>query len=142
MMNPNQMMNQSNLMMNPNQMMLNQQQNMNMMAQQLLLQKMQQQMLLEKQNNNNNLQNTDNLNIIFKVTGKGQNALPINIPINSNEKVSTLIEKYRSKTGDLENTKVFIFNAKELRPNLTCKNSGLYNNSTVFVINKKGVKGA
>ena len=41
------------------------------------------------------------------------------IQCQSNEKVSDLIERYRTKADDHDPTKKFIFNAKNLSPELT-----------------------
>ena len=119
-----------------------------MMAQQKKMQDiLQNQMLSKMQNNNkssNNSQyeNSNIINIVFNVSGdKDITALQINILIDINEKVSTLIQNYRDKAQDFEKMKKFIFNAKELNPSLSCEESGLCNNSVVHVINTRNVDG-
>ena len=101
----------------------------------MLQQKMMQQQMEQNQ--------TDNyFNVIFRVSGKGMDAPPITIQCQANEKISSIINKYRTKSGDAEQKKKFIFNAKVLNPTLTAAESGLANNSTIHVINLKGLEGA
>ena len=71
-----------------------------------------------------------------------KNLLLIAVQCSSDEKVSKIIEKYRSKANDRDDTKRFIFNAKELNKNLTASEAGLQNRANVFVVTTKGVKGA
>ena len=97
-------------------------------------QMMQQQMELNQADNY--------FSVIFRVSGKGVDAPPITIQCQANEKVSSIISRYRNKSGDTEVKKKFIFNAKVLNPNLTASESGLANNSTIHVINLKGLEGA
>ena len=53
------------------------------------------------------------------------------------EKVSEIIKRYRNKVSDFEQNKKFIFNAKELNPNLTVAEAGITNGACVFVVLKK-----
>ena len=66
----------------------------------------------------------------------------MNIQCKSNEKVSDLIQRYRDKSGDNDPTKKFIFNAKNLPKDKTISEAGIYNNSNIFVVTTKGIKGA
>ena len=117
MMLPNQMMN-PNLMMNPNQTMLPNQK------------------FFESQSNEN-----EYINVTFRTNSdKGKNS-QITIQCSINEKVSDLIEKYRNETGDRDNSKKFIYDARALNPSLTLLEAGMQNNSNVFVVVIKGVKG-
>ena len=108
---------------------------------------MQNQMMSKMQNDNNNsnnsqIENSNLVNILFHVRGSYDfSNMQIIIQIDINEKVSTLIQKYRNKTQDFEEKKKFIFNAKELNPSLSCEEAGLCNNSIIFVINTKNVDG-
>ena len=53
--------------------------------------------------------------VIFRNnSANGKNSAPIMIQCMKNEKVSTLIEKYRNKTNDRDLTEKFEFNAKTL----------------------------
>ena len=57
------------------------------------------------------------------------------------EKVATLIERYRNKAGDRDQTKKFIFNDKNLNPSLSLAEAGIAHNSNIFVVTTKGVHG-
>ena len=115
---PNHMMN-SNQMMFPNQMM-----NSN-------------QMLNQSQPNE-----SEYITVTFRQAIEGSNkTIPTTIQCNINEKVSDIIEKYRNETGDRDLTKKFIYEARALNPSLTLLEAGMENNSSVFVIVTKGVKG-
>ena len=50
------------------------------------------------------------------------------------EKVSEIIERYRNKANDFDQTKKFIFNANMLKPNLTLEETGISNNANIFVV--------
>ena len=118
--------------------------------------KMMQQMNNNQQNNQNNQSvsestgsNSGNnnsqpgLNVVFRVSGPGgQGQPPITIQCMPDEQVSELIQRYRTKTGDKDPTKKFIFNAKNLNQNLTVGQAGISNNGNIFVVTTQGVKGA
>ena len=59
-----------------------------------------------------------------------------------NDKVSDIIEKYRNKANDRDDTKKFIFNAKNLNTSLSVAEAGITNNANIFVVATKGIKGA
>ena len=83
------------------------------------------------------------ISVIFRTSG--QNAPqrpPISIQCMPDEKVSTLIERYRNKADDHDQTKKFIFNAKNLNPELSLSAAGIAHNSNIFVVTTKGVQGA
>ena len=98
------------------------------------------------QNNQDNQNNSGGISVIFRVSGtqgQGQAQIPpVMIQCLSNEKVSEVIKKYRIKSGDNDETKKFIFNAKNLAPSLTVAEAGLTNNANIFVVATKGIKGA
>ena len=131
MMFPNQMMNQ-NQMMNPNQMMFpNQMMNQN-------------HMMNPNQNFNQNQDNeSDCIYVTFRRSSANENEKPkpISIKCRINEKVSDLIDKYRAESGDRDETKKFIYNAKVLHPSLTLSQAGIMNNSYIFVVVTQGIKG-
>ena len=56
------------------------------------------------------------------------------------DKISSLIDKYRNKTGDKDETKKFLFNAKSLNPNLSVAEVGIYEGANIFVIKTKQVQ--
>ena len=140
------------------QAMLAQQQQQAMMQQAMLEQQQkmaQMQTILNKGNNADQSPNTpfgssqnaqpqgNGISVIFRTSG--QNAPqrpPISIQCMPNEKVSTLIERYRNKAGDHDQTKKFIFNAKNLNPELSLSAAGIAHNSNIFVVTTKGVQGA
>ena len=49
-----------------------------------------------------------------------------------NEKVSSLIKKYRNVSGDFDDNRKFIFNSKNLLPNLNVVETQLNNNALIF----------
>ena len=128
-------------MMNPNLMMMN---NMN------------QQILQNMCQNNDAINNSNNMGsqgissepnegifVIFRAGGnQASNTEPIKIQCMPNDKVSDIIEKYKNKSGDRNPEKKFIFNAKMLSPDLTLSEAGITNNSNIFVVSTKGIKGA
>ena len=65
---------------------------------------------------------------------------PIYIQCMFDDKVSSIIEKYRKKANDYSHTKKYIFNAKELNPLLSIAEAGLTNNANVFVEETKESK--
>ena len=80
--------------------------------------------------------------VIFRAdTYIGTTAPPVMIQCMPDEKVSEIIEKYRNKSGDHDPYKKFIFNAKPLNPSLSVADAGITNNSNIFVIITKLVKG-
>ena len=136
-----------------------------MMQQQILQQQMMAQQQAEKQaqinnmlnnpNNNNQGMPTDNpsqassqsqgqgISVIFRASGAtGQAGAPIMIQCTQNDKVRDLIEKYRNKANDRDDTKKFIFNAKNLNADLSVAEAGITNNANIFVVATKGIKGA
>ena len=81
--------------------------------------------------------------VIFRASGTtGQNGAPIMIQCMQDDKVSSVIEKYRMKSGDNDNSKKFIFNAKNLNPSLSIAEAGITHNANIFVVATKGIKGA
>ena len=158
----NQMMMNQNMM---NQNMMNQMNNQNMMNQMMMNPMAMMQMM--QQNNNpgqdqtqtannednsnssNNAQSQKNeqptgMSIIFRASGAtgGQAGPPLTIQCLPDEKVSELIKRYRTKANDHDMSKKFIYNAKALNETLSAAEAGLTNNSNVFVVTTKGVKGA
>ena len=71
-----------------------------------------------------------------------KNSAPIMIQCMKNEKVSTLIEKYRNKTNDRDLTEKFVFNANTLDPQLFVFETGITDGSHIFIVETKGVDGA
>ena len=100
----------------------------------------QNQMMNQNQNfSQNQVNESDGINVTFRRSG--ENKKPITIKCRINEKVSDLIEKYRAESGDRDETKKFIYNAKALHPSLTLSEAGIENKSNIFVVVTKGIKG-
>ena len=78
----------------------------------------------------NNMENT--IKIIFK-----KKQTEVLIHCNNDDLVSDVIQKYRTKANDNEQKLKFLYNAKELNNNLSVSESGIFNNSVVFVISTK-----
>ena len=86
---------------------------------------------------------TQGFSVIFRASGAtGQAGAPIMIQCTPNDKVSDIIEKYRNKANDRDDTKKFIFNAKNLNTSLSVAEAGITNNANIFVVATKGIKGA
>ena len=137
-MNPAMMnMNMDPSMMN-NQMMQNMinMQNMNMNMDPSMMMMM---MLMNNQmgGNNNGIDDPIGWNLQFEITG----VKTYNIIINENKKVSEAIEKFKKKSS-MKDKCDFIFNNKNLSPELTICESGLSNGSKISVIWLKNLKGA
>ena len=62
-----------------------------------------------------------------------------NIICDPNEKISSLIEKYRIKANDNNQKEKFIFNANELDPNKTLSEAGLRDGSKIIVIDMRDI---
>ena len=65
---------------------------------------------------------------------------PIKIPFYPGEKVSDIIERYRARTSNRSKYLKFIFNAKNLNPNLTLDEAGITEDSNIFVVPIKSIK--
>ena len=137
---------------NFNNMMMNNMNNMNMnmndMSQAVMQNMQANQMQNIPQINNQSSFNSQNINVYFRAGGEqnqqpqpGDQAGRIQIQATLDEKVSSIIDKYRNKTGDKEE-KRFVFNAKSLNQTLTAAEAGLLDNSTIFVLRTKDIKGA
>ena len=106
----------------------------------------QQQVQMEKMLNStcgNQKQQGNEICVIFRNnSANGKNSAPIMIQCMKNEKVSTLIEKYRNKTNDRDLTEKFVFNANTLDPQLFVFETGITDGSHIFIVETKGVDGA
>ena len=118
------------------------------MQEEILQEAMKRQQMIQKQNiqvqQEEEMPNILNENIIteftvvFRTSGPdGKAFVPIQVKFKPDDKVSKIIEKYRIKSGDQDPNKKFIFNAKNLKPNLSADEVGLCNNSNIFVVATK-----
>ena len=140
-----------------NQMAFMQQQN--MMAQQQAMRQAQINNLLNNQGNNAQspvvptatqpqsaqqpMGQSQGFSVIFRASGAtGQAGAPIMVQCTPNDKVSEVIDRYRNKANDHDDTKKFIFNAKNLNTSLSVAEAGITNNANIFVVATKGIKGA
>ena len=57
------------------------------------------------------------------------------------EKVSSLIKKYRNLSDDRNDIRKLIFNAKNLSPNLIVAETGITNNGNIFITKSEHIKG-
>lgn len=83
--------------------------------------------------------NVSSYNIIFRRDCKTQTLL--NIEVKENDNVETLMSKYKNKSNYNGNIKL-LFNAKILENEQTCKDIGLINGSTIYVLDFEILKGA
>ena len=151
-MNPSNLQQQQEMMNNylmQQQMMLQNQQNMANMINQANNQQqfnqnmMQQQQIMNNNPNMNNPQNPNFITILFKLQmTNGTDLEPFSIQCTLNDKVSDVIQKFRTKAQDFDTKhEKFIFNAKRLCETLTVAEAGMGNNSIVYVINDKDLEG-
>ena len=118
-----------------------QQSMMSMMANQISQQKVQMEKILNSNCGNQKQQRTEICVFFINNSSNGKNSAPMMIQCMPNEKVSSLIEKYRNKTNDRDLTEKFTFNAKTLNPQLFVFEAGITNNSKIFIVETKGVNG-
>ena len=78
------------------------------------------------------------MKIIFRLcNSNGEVIAPMHILCFPDDKVSSIIERYRHLSLDYDNKKKFIFNAKNLSPHLTVAEAGITNNANIFVVPTK-----
>ena len=79
--------------------------------------------------------NMNSFQIKFKPDNPYENIVEtINVQCNPDDNISSIIEKYRNKSGDYDQNKKFIFNGHVLSPNLTVTQAGITNfDNTIFV---------
>ena len=74
------------------------------------------------------------INIIFRVgLNSVTNEKLIILQCCPNDKCSDIIEKFRNKINDYERKSRFIYNAKNLNPNLTVSESDITEGAYIFV---------
>ena len=87
-------------------------------------------------NNPKTIKSSENqmINIIFRVgLNSVTNEKLIILQCCPNDKCSDIIEKFRNKVNDYERKSRFIYNAKNLNPNLTISESGIIEGANIFV---------
>ena len=100
----------------------------------------------QSQGNNNQPQQSNGfLTVNFRDSGNDNNqnteGYSIAIQCKPDEKVSDIIQRYRTKANFYDEAK-FVFNAKNLAPSLTVAEAGISHSSKIFVVRTKHVKGA
>ncbi len=118
-----------------------QQSMMSMMANQISQQQVQMEKMLNSNCGNQKQQGTEICVFFRNNSANGKNSAPIMIQCMPNEKVSSLIEKYRNKTNDRDLTEKCEFNAKTLDPQLFVFETGITDGSHIFIVETKGVNG-
>ena len=94
--------------------------------------------IMQSQNIFNDLAtNQKGKHVIFRLSGQGSQGPPIMISFSGDEKVSELIQAYRTKSGDNDDTKKFVFNAKVINRNFIANEVGLTDGCNIFVIKFK-----
>ena len=82
---------------------------------------------------NNNSEKARMINVIFRKSGDSNKEAFI-IKCNPEDNIRKLIRQYRKKSHDYSFKRKFIFDAKNLKINLTISEAGLKNNSNIFVV--------
>ena len=83
---------------------------------------------------NNQFDQSKNITVIFKQEYSEDNGKSLKIQCNLDEKVSSVIKKYRNMAYDFESEIQFIYNTIPLNPSLTVSEAGLNNNSHIIVV--------
>ena len=86
--------------------------------------------------------NSGGINVYFRKNGENGDDTSIMVQCKPSDKISDLIDRYRTKSLDNDPKKKFIFNAKEVIPHYTVEQLGIRNNSSVFVVSTANVRGA
>jgi hypothetical protein len=95
--------------------------------------------------NNNNLNKqieSKGIELYFRYSNDWQNKDKISIQALLDEKISTIIDRFRCKTQDSDISLKFKYNAKELNPSLTLAESKIEDGSVIYVVRRKSIKGA
>ena len=98
---------------------------------------------MQFQQNNMNMQFQQNkdpykINLTFRDTTDTKRALIIAEP---NEHMTSVINKYINKTGDLSETNLYLFNGKRIVQSLTVSELGMTDGSVVYVTDIGGLRG-
>ena len=84
---------------------------------------------------NNNIFNPILINVFFYVSDpNNEGSHRVLVQCNPEDKVSSLIENYRIKSGDKDPNKKFIFNGKILNQSLTIIEANIMDNACIFVV--------
>ena len=86
--------------------------------------------------------NSGGINVFFRKNGENEEDTSIMVQCKTSDKMSEVIDRYRTKSLDNDPTKKFIFNAKEVIPHYTVEQQGIRNNASIFVVTTRNVRGA
>ena len=84
---------------------------------------------------NPTIENNISINFYFK------EELIFTIKCSTDEKFKNVIQRIKNKIGYIEKP-LFIYNAKKINEDLTIAEAGITNNSNIFIVETKGIKGA
>ena len=104
-------------------------------------QAMQQQDMMMRQQMENMQKEQNQISSITVGFRGSRDESPTWVQCKKKERVADIIEKYRNLSKNSNSTIEFIFNAKLLSPVLTIEEAGLINNSIIFVVETKGIRG-
>ena len=99
----------------------------------------QQDMIMRQQMEN--IQNEQNQICKIDVYFRNGDNSPIWVQWSLRDKCADIIQKYKNLSKKKSDSEKFIFNAKALHPSLSVEEAGLTNNSNIFVVETKGVRG-
>ena len=86
--------------------------------------------------------NSGGINVFFRKNGENEEDTSIMVQCKTSDKMSEVIDRYRTKSLDNDPTKKFIFNAKEVIPHYTVEQHRIRNNASIFVVTTRNVRGA
>ena len=100
-----------------------------------------QQQMMKSQFQSQSLSNSEGIYLIFrKSDSEGLQIPPIIIQCFVEEEVSEVIQRYRTKANENNDNEIFMFNGKQLGPQLTLSQSGIHNDADILVVTKKWIK--
>ena len=124
--NENEIQNLYNII-NNNQIMINYLNNVNLMNYQFI------QRMMGNNNNNVNINNNINNNEIT-IKFESMNKIVLSLQVNYDEKISSIIKKYKQLICDSSNNKEYYFENKKINVDLTAGEQGLKNNCIIKVV--------
>ena len=88
---------------------------------------------------NNSINNPKMINITFVKNKEPEIKTKVNGFLH--EKISDIINKYKSQSGDIDQALLFIFNGMKLNISKTLEEAGLLDGSIVYVISSQDIMG-
>ena len=90
--------------------------------------------------NQNTVNSNNTITVVFRNTDSN-GYLAYQITCTKDDRLSDVIQKYRNKSGDNDQSKKFIFNARNIDENVTVGQLKLTEGSIIFVVSTSGIKG-